>query len=129
MGSYTTDLGRAGLLDRLEEGGLTFVKWWAPGCSGCRAFAPTYEKVAAAHPGVVFARVNATEERELAMTFRVLAVPTLMVFRERVMLFEQAGPIGEPALRGLVRQARALDMDEVREQLDAEAAGAEKKAS
>lgn len=129
MSTYTTDLGRAGLLDVLEDGRLTLVKWWAPRRSRSRAFAQTYERVAAEHPDVVFASVNAAEERELARTFRVLSVPTLMVFRDRIMLFEQAGPISEAALRGLVRQARALDMDEVREQIADPPATPESKAS
>lgn len=130
MITYTTELGREGLLDLLEDGSLTLVDWWAPWCEPCRAFAPTYEKVAAEHPDVVFARVNADQEHELAKTFRVVSVPTLMVFRDRILLFEQAGMVPERALQGLVRQAKALDMNDVRQRLDAEtAAAAAKKAS
>lgn len=119
MSTHTTDLGRDDFMDAVKDG-LALVDWWAPWCAPCRAFAPTYEKVAADHPDVTFAKVNTQEQPELAASFGIRSIPTLMIFRDGILLFAQPGMIPEDALRDLVQQAQALDMDEVRRKIEAE---------
>lgn len=94
--------------------GVVLIDWWAPWCAPCRAFAPIYEKTAAAHPDVVFAKVDTEDQPELGAAFRIRAIPTLMVLRDGILLFEQAGMLPPAAIDDLIRQAQALDMDDVR---------------
>ena len=104
------------------------VDFWAPWCGPCRSFAPTFEAASEKHPGVVFAKVNTEEEPELAGGFNIRSIPTLMVFREKVILFSQPGALPASQLETVVTQAQALDMAEVHRQIaeeEAQAAPAE----
>jgi thioredoxin 1 len=102
------------------------VDYWAPWCGPCRAFAPTFEKVAEKNPDVVFAKVNTEEEPEIAAHFQIRSIPTLMIFRDSVILFAQPGALPQGALEDVVGKAKAVDMDEVRKEIAAqEAAGKE----
>ena len=100
------------------------VDYWAPWCGPCRVFAPTFEKVAEKNPDVVFAKVNTEDEPEIAAHFQIRSIPTLMIFRDSVILFAQPGALPQGALEEVIGKARAVDMDEVRKEIASqEAAG------
>ncbi|MCU0309451.1 MAG: thioredoxin [Acidimicrobiales bacterium] len=101
----------------LEDNEIVMVDFWASWCGPCRMFAPVYEKVSEAHPGVVFAKVDTEAEQELAATFRIQSIPTLMAIRDRVVLYSQPGALPEAALEDIVGQVEQLDMDEVRREI------------
>ena len=94
------------------------VDYWAPWCGPCRGFAPVFEKVSEAYPDVVFAKVNTDEEQEIAAHFQIRSIPTLMVFRDQIIVFSQPGALPQGAFEQVVTKAKGLDMDEVRKQID-----------
>jgi len=96
---------------------IVVVDFWAPWCGPCRGFAPIFEKASEVHPGVVFAKVNTDEQQELAVMFNIRSIPTLMVFREKVIVFQQAGALPGSALEQVLAQAKALDMAEVHREI------------
>jgi len=96
------------------------VDYWAPWCGPCRGFAPVFEKVADSNPDVVFAKVNTDEEQEIAAHFQIRSIPTLMVFREQIIVFSQPGAMPQGAFEQVVAKAKALDMAEVRKQMQDE---------
>ena len=96
---------------------MVIVDYWAPWCGPCRGFAPVFESVAEANPDVVFAKVNTDEEQEIAQHFQIRSIPTLMVFKDQVIVFSQAGALPKGPFEQVVAQAKALDMDEVRRQM------------
>ncbi len=104
----------------LEDNDIVLVDFWASWCGPCRMFAPVYEKVSEAHPDVVFAKVDTEAEQELAASFRIQSIPTLMAVRDRVVLYSQPGALPEAALEDIVGQIERLDMDEVRRELAAQ---------
>jgi thioredoxin 1 len=93
------------------------VDYWAPWCGPCRGFAPVFEKVSEQHPDVVFAKVNTDEEQEIAAHFQIRSIPTLMVFRDQIIVFSQPGALPQGSFEQVVTKAKALDMDEVRKQI------------
>src|SRR5687768_4930454 len=96
------------------------VDYWAPWCGPCRGFAPVFEKVSEQHPDVVFAKVNTDDEQEIAAHFQIRSIPTLMVFREQIIVFSQPGALPQGAFEQVVARAKQLDMDEVRKQIDSQ---------
>ena len=94
------------------------VDFWAPWCGPCRGFAPVFEKVSEQHPDVVFAKVNTDDEQEIASHFQIRSIPTLMVFREQIIVFSQPGALTQGAFEQMVAKAKGLDMVEVRKQID-----------
>ncbi|MFM1892658.1 MAG: hypothetical protein RLZ44_1735 [Pseudomonadota bacterium] len=104
----------------VTQNDFVIVDFWAPWCGPCRSFAPVFEKVSEAHPEVVFAKVNTEQEQEIAMHFQIRSIPTLMIFRDKIIIFSEAGALPEGAFRDLVQKAGELDMVEVRKQIEAE---------
>src|SRR5665213_78901 len=103
---------------------IVLIDFWAAWCGPCRSFAPTYEKVAEKHPDIVFAKVDTEAEQGLAASFNIMSIPTLMIIRENVVLFSQAGALPEHSLEELVEKVRDLDMQEVhRKVLEQQSAG------
>jgi thioredoxin len=122
----TVDLTKDNFEKTVSDNPIVIVDFWAPWCGPCRGFAPVFEKASEGHPDVVFAKINSDEQQELAAAFNIRSIPTLMVFREKVILFQQAGALPGQALEQVLTQAKSLDMAkvhaEIAEQQKAEAA-------
>jgi thioredoxin len=102
---------------------MVVVDFWAPWCAPCRAFAPTYEAASERHEGVVFAKVNTEEEQELAAAFNIRSIPTLMLFREKVILYAEPGALPPPALEEVLARAKAVDMEAVHKDIADQSGG------
>jgi thioredoxin 1 len=101
----------------ITSNATVIVDYWAPWCGPCRGFAPVFEKVSESHPDVVFAKVNTDEEQEIAAHFQIRSIPTLMVFRDQIIVFSQPGAMPQGAFEQVVSKAKEIDMDEVRKQI------------
>ena len=113
------NLTQANLEETLNKNEIVVLDFWASWCGPCRMFAPIFEKVAARNPGIVFGKINTEEEQALASAFQIRSIPTLMVFRQGIIVFMQSGMLPEPAMDELLEKVKSLDMDEVRRQIDA----------
>jgi len=109
----TVELTKDNFEQTVNENPMVIVDFWAPWCGPCRGFAPVYEKASETHQDVVFAKVNTDEQQELAGAFQIRSIPTLMVFREKVILFQQAGALPGQALEQVITQAKTIDMAKV----------------
>lgn len=103
----------------LEKNDIVIVDFWAEWCGPCRTFAPTFEKASEANADIVFGKVDTEDQQGLARYFNIRSIPTLMIFRERVLLFNQAGALPPSALDELIGQVRGLDMEAIHKEIAA----------
>ncbi len=103
--------------DTVTDNDIVLVDWWADWCGPCKQFAPTYDASSEKHDDVVFGKIDTEDQRELATAAGIQSIPTLMAFRDGILLFNQPGALPGEALEEVIRQVKALDMDEVRAQI------------
>ncbi|MCZ4097899.1 thioredoxin [Streptomyces sp. SID13666] len=114
----TVELTKDNFDEVVTKNDFVLIDFWAAWCGPCRMFAPVYEKAAEANPDLVFAKVDTEAQPELAASFDIQSIPTLMIVRDRVAVFAQPGALPAAALDDVIGQARALDMDEVRKSVE-----------
>jgi thioredoxin 1 len=113
----TTELTKENFQDVVGNNDFVIIDFWAPWCGPCRNFAPIYEAASEKHADIVFGKVNTEEEQELAGYFQIRSIPTLMIFREKIIIFSQPGMLPANAFDDLIARAKELDMDHVRKEI------------
>ena len=116
----TIELTKDNFQRTISDNQIVFIDYWAEWCGPCKAFGPIYEQVAEKHPEIAFAKCDKEKQQELAASFQIRSIPTLMIFREETLIFAQPGLLPAEALEELVTKVKALDMDQVRRKLAAE---------
>ena len=113
----TLELNADNFQQTIADNANLIIDFWAPWCAPCRGFAPTFEAASEKQPGIVFAKVNTEEQQEIAAAFNIRSIPTLMVFRDQIIIYSEAGALPAKALDQLIDQAMGLDMDRVRAEI------------
>ena len=121
----TVDITKDNLQDTIANNEIVIIDFWAPWCGPCKSFTPIYDAVSEKHDDVVFAKVNTEDEQELAASFQIRSIPTLMIFRDQIAIFSQAGMLPESALEEVLGKTRELDMDQVRKEVEQQQAQAQ----
>ncbi len=114
----TVEITKENLQDTIANNDIAIIDFWAPWCGPCKSFAPIYEAVSEKHDDIVFAKVNTEDEQELAASFQIRSIPTLMIFRGQIAIFSQAGMLPESALQEVIGKVKELDMDQVRKEVE-----------
>ena len=123
----TIELTEQSLEKTIVENDIVIIDFWAPWCGPCKSFGPIYEEVSEKHSDIVFAKVNTEVEQAIAAHFQIRSIPTLMIFREQIVLFSEAGMLPANALEELITQVKGLDMDKVKAEIEAAEADANAK--
>jgi thioredoxin 1 len=113
----TKDLTLETFQQTIQDGNIVIVDWWADWCGPCKAFAPTFEKKSEEHPDIVFAKIDTEQEQQLSAMAQITSIPTLMIFREGILLFSQAGALPPAQLEEVIQATKDLNMDEVRAEI------------
>ncbi len=113
----TVELNKTNFEDVVTKSDMVIVDFWASWCGPCKSFAPVFESASEQHPDIVFGKVNSDDEQELAAAFGIRSIPYVMLLREKVVLFAQAGALPAEGLESVIRQARALDMAQVHREI------------
>jgi thioredoxin 1 len=113
----------------IDDHPFAIVDFWAPWCAPCRAFAPVFAAAAARHPDALFAKVNTEDQQQIAAQFGIRSIPTLMIFRDNIIVFSEAGALSAGALEHVLGAAKALDMEVVRRSIEAQDAASESEAA
>ncbi|SFV91129.1 Thiosulfate sulfurtransferase, rhodanese [hydrothermal vent metagenome] len=111
------NLTEANFNEHIENNDIVILDFWAPWCGPCKQFGPIFEKVAEEYPDILFGKINTEEEQQLAGYFQIQSIPTVIVLREKIGIFQQPGMLPEEGLKDIIRQVQELDMDKVREEV------------
>ena len=113
----TIELTKENFEATINTNDTVLLDFWASWCGPCQQFAPVFEAMSESHPGIVFAKINTEEQQEIAGHFQIRSIPTLMIFREQIIVFSQPGALPPAGLESIIEKVAALDMSEVRRQV------------
>jgi thioredoxin 1 len=117
MGSATVTVTAENFQATIEKPGIVLLDFWASWCGPCLRFAPTFEAAAEKHSDVVFGKIDTEDQRQLSGELQIQGIPTLMIFRDNILLFREAGALPPAALEDLIQQVKGLDMDSIRAEI------------